>query len=59
MYAVLHSTPNKSKSTYYVNGKIVKKEELMKSGIVPASYFNNSNDSGVVTVNLNNIEFIG
>lgn len=59
LYAALHATPNKSKSTYYVNGKIVKKDELMKSGYVPQSYFNNKDSGGTITVNLNNIESIG
>ena len=57
-YAVLYSTPNMPHVKYFLDGEPIKKDELLARGIVPLSYFS-SDKSGVITVNLANIDRIG
>ena len=50
---------NKPKTQLYLNGKPISKEELRATGYVPESYFTSTNDSGVLTVKAENIEWLG
>lgn len=58
-YLRVYDTPNKPRTTYYLNGKPISKEDLRKTGFVPDSYFTSKNDSGCMTISANNIEWIG
>lgn len=58
-YLRLYTSPNKTKVTYYVNGKPVSKEELIALGYVQDSYWKkNSEDIDCFTVNVTNIKEI-
>ena len=50
---------NKPKTQLYLNGKPISKEELRATGYVPERYFTSTNDSGVLTVKAENIEWLG
>ena len=58
-YARLYSTPNKPRIQHYLNGVPISTENLMKTGYVPKSYFEQKESTGCYTINLNNIESIG
>ena len=58
-YLRVYDTPNKPKTQLYLNGKPISKEELRATGYVPESYFTSTNDSGVLTVKAENIEWLG
>ena len=58
MYARLYSSPNKPKSSFFINGVRISKEDLRSTGYVPDSYFTANHDTGCFTINLNNLELI-
>lgn len=58
-YLRMYNSPNKPKSSYFLNGKPISKEELINSGVVLDSYWKKSNESvDCFTVNITNIEEI-
>lgn len=60
LYVVAHSTPNKSKVKYYLDGKEIKRTDLQATGLVLNSYFNKLDEHpDVITVKLENIAFVG
>lgn len=58
LYARFYFSPNKPKSSYFLNGAKITKENLKNLGIVLNSYFNSNNKSECFTINLNNLEVI-
>lgn len=60
LYVVAHSTPNKSKVKYYLDGKEIKKSDLQATGLIQASYFNKLDEKpDVLTIKLENLAFVG
>lgn len=58
-YVRLYSSPNKSKSTYYLNGRPISKEDLMALGIIQKSYWNKPAGSAeCMTMKAGNIQEI-
>lgn len=58
-YLRLYSSPNKPKNAYFLNGKSIDREELKMMGIIPASYWTKTNDTGTMTVTLDKIVRVG
>lgn len=59
LYLRLYTTPNKAKVQYYVNGKPISKDELIKLGYVQDSYWKKNNENiDCFTVNVTNIKEI-
>ena len=60
IYVVAHSTPNKSKVKYFLDGKEIKKTDLQATGFIQASYFNKLDEKpDVLTIKLENLAFVG
>ena len=60
LYVVAHSTPNKSKVKYFLDGKEIKKADLQATGLIQASYFNKLEEKpDVLTIKLENLAFVG
>ena len=57
-YVRLYNTPNKFKSQFYLDGKPIDKEELMKMNIVLPSYWNKGEYADALTINTANIQEI-
>lgn len=58
-YMRLYMSPNKSKSTYYLNGRPISKEELIELGVVQKSYWNKGDTKQeCMTINIANIQEI-
>lgn len=59
-YLRVYTSPNKPKVTYVVDGKVMKKEDVMKLGYVQNSYWNKPDSpTECFTVNTANIQYIG
>lgn len=59
LYVRFYSSPNRPKSTYYLNGKPISKEELMALGVVQNSYWKKGDTApDCITVNIANIQEI-
>lgn len=58
-YLRIYSTPNKPKIVYVVNGKPMAREDVKNLGVVQDGYWNKSNETGTMTLNIENIWKIG
>lgn len=58
-YLRMYTSPNKPKSTYFLNGKPITRTEIEGMNIVSPSYWNKSNETGTMTITLDKIVRIG
>lgn len=57
-YVRLYTTPNKPKSTYFLNGKPIEVDKLKTMGVVKASYFDKSEPVDCITIKVANVQDI-
>ena len=58
IYVRLYNSPNKPKSDFFLNGKLIEKEKLKTLGLVLNSYWNKNEAFDCITVNTGNIQEI-
>lgn len=57
-YVRLYTSPNKNKSTFYLNGRPIEVEDLKKLGVVQNSYWNKTGSPDCLTIFSGNIQEI-